>query len=72
MTKVLELKFALSNNSSLTITLQKPKGDLTDAQINAAMNSIVASNCISRDGVTIVAKKQARFVERQVTEVTVS
>lgn len=72
MTKVLELKFSLADNSSLTLTIPKPKSDLTVAQINEAMDTMVASNCIARKGNTITGKKEARFVERNVNNVVLN
>ena len=67
---MLELKFLLSDNSITTITLQKPKLNLTEGQINNAMNAIISSNCINKKGFTIVGKKQARYVERIITDMT--
>lgn len=70
-TKVLELSFKLSNDKTMTISIANPKHTLTESDINMAMNTIVSSNYFSREGNTIVAKKQARFVERNVTEVEI-
>lgn len=70
-TKVLELSFKLSNDKTMTISIANPKDTLTESDINMAMNTIVSSNYFSREGNTIVAKKQARFVERNVTEVEI-
>ena len=72
MTKVLELKFSLSNNKTLTMTIANPKPTITDVEVNAAMTAIVNSNYYNRDGVTITGKKQARFVERAVTDIAIA
>lgn len=72
MTKVLELKFELTDNSSLSLTIQKPKSNLTTQQINAAMDAMINSQCIVKKGNVLVAKKEARFVERIIDNVVVN
>lgn len=72
MTKVLELTFVLSNEKSFTLTIANPKPNVTNAEIDAAMTAIVASNYYNAKGVTIIGKKQARFVERTVTDVALA
>ncbi|MER2000606.1 MAG: DUF2922 domain-containing protein [Lysinibacillus sp.] len=72
MTKVLELTFLLSNEKSYTITIANPKPNSSDAEIDAAMTAIVASNYFDSKGHTIVGKKQARYVERTVTNVALA
>lgn len=72
MTKSLELIFLLSNEKTVTLTITNPKSNLTDNEINAAMNAIVSSNYFEREGETIIGKKQARFVERTVTDVVMA
>lgn len=69
MNKTLELTFMLSNDKTFTLSITNPKPNLSEQDINAAMDTIVASNYFKRDGATIVGKKRARFVERAVTDV---
>ena len=68
MTQVLELVFELTDGKSLTLSVPNPKTDITDNEVNAAMQTIVAANVFVREGETIAAKKGARIVEREVTE----
>ncbi|MGM9951206.1 MAG: DUF2922 domain-containing protein [Lysinibacillus sp.] len=68
MTQLLELVFELANGKSLTLSIPNPKANLTDNEINAAMQTIVTSNVFVREGAAITAKKGARIVERGVTE----
>ena len=68
MTQVLELTFELADGKSLTLSVANPKVNVTEAEINQAMETIIASGAFTRDGQAIVAKKLARIVERNVTE----
>ncbi|WP_413367499.1 DUF2922 domain-containing protein [Lysinibacillus sp. 3P01SB] len=68
MNEVLELVFELADGKSLTLSVPSPKAGVTAAEVNAAMQVVVAANVFSREGAGIVAKKSARIVEREVTE----
>ncbi|KGR82197.1 DUF2922 domain-containing protein [Lysinibacillus odysseyi] len=68
MNQVLELVFELADGKSLTLSVPSPKAGLTAAEVNSAMQAIVAANAFSREGAVIAARKSARIVEREVTE----
>lgn len=72
MAKVLELTFLLSNDKSFTMTIANPKPNVTEAEIDAAMTAIVTNNYYNSKGHTIIGKKQARYVERTVTNVALA
>lgn len=58
MTNTLQLIFQLADEKTLTLSVAQPKANLTDAQVVAAMQTIIEQNVFMRDNVTIVAKKQ--------------
>ena len=72
MNRVLELKFTLSDEKTMTLTIPNPKADLTDQQIANAMQSIVAGNVFDRNGAYVVGIYSARIVDREVIEFNVA
>ena len=72
MTQVLELIFELADGKSLTLSVGSPKPNVTEAEINQAMQAIITSDSFVRNGQAIVAKKSARIVERNVTDFTMN
>ena len=72
MTQVLELIFELADGKTLTLSVGSPKPNVTEAEINQAMQTIITSDSFVRDGQAIVAKKSARIVERNVTDFTMN
>ncbi|KYG91946.1 MULTISPECIES: DUF2922 domain-containing protein [Metasolibacillus] len=71
MTNTLQLIFQLADEKTLTLSVAQPKANLTDAEVVAAMQTIIEQNVFMRDNVTIVAKKAARIVSRTVKEFNV-
>ena len=72
MTQVLEMIFGLADGKSLTLSVASPKLNVTETEIDQAMQTIITSGAFVRDGQAIVAKKTARIVERNVTEFVVN
>lgn len=72
MTQVLELKFDTANGKTTTISINEPKPNLTGAEISTVMQTIIDQNVFHNEGYALVAKKQARIVERNVTEIALS
>lgn len=72
MNRILELKFTLSDEKTMTLTIPNPKADLTDQQIASAMQSIVAGNVFDRNGAYVVGIHSARIVDREVIEFNVA
>ena len=68
MTKVLELKFDTENGKTMTLTVNEPKESLTAAEVEAVMQTIIASNVFHNNGSSLVAINQARIVDRTVSE----
>ncbi|MFD1017973.1 DUF2922 domain-containing protein [Thalassobacillus hwangdonensis] len=67
--KKLELKFLNEENKTVTISLDNPIEPVDAVKINHAMDTILAQNCFLSSGGDLVSKKQARIVERNVSEI---
>ncbi|GAA0305867.1 hypothetical protein GGQ92_002854 [Gracilibacillus halotolerans] len=65
--KTLELRFENEEGKNVTISLDNPVEPVDPAEINAAMDEIIAQNAFDSSGGELVAKKDARVVERNVT-----
>lgn len=69
MSKKLELQFTNFEGKTATISIDDPIEPVNSASVSAAMDTIVSSNIFTSTGGDLVAKKGARLVERDVTEV---
>ena len=67
MTQVLQLTFANALNKTMTINVPNPKANLSEAEINAAMQTIIDQQVFSNEGFLFDVKKAAKIVERNVT-----
>ena len=67
MAQVLQLTFENAAGSTMTININDPKPNLTEAEISAAMQTIIDQAAFSKDGFLFNVKKSARIVERHVT-----
>jgi len=66
MSKKLELKFYNEDNRTVTISLDQPVEPADPVAVNQAMDEIITQNCFASSGGNLVAKKEARIVERNV------
>ncbi|MEC1741779.1 DUF2922 domain-containing protein [Schinkia azotoformans] len=69
MSKKLELQFTNFEGKTATISIDDPIEPVEAAAVSAAMDAIIAANIFTSTGGDLVAKKGARVVERNVTEV---
>lgn len=69
MAQVLQLTFANAENKTMTINIDNPKANLTEAEVNAAMQTIIAQSVFSKSGFAFNVKKSARIVDRNVTNI---
>ena len=67
MSQVLQLTFTNDLNQTLTISIDNPKANLTEAEVNAAMQTIIDQGVFAKEGYVFNSKKSARIVERHVT-----
>lgn len=62
MTKRLQLLFRTANSRTVTLSLADPKDDLTAAQAQAAMNTLISKNIFTTTSGDLVAAAGARVV----------
>ncbi|WP_299093752.1 DUF2922 domain-containing protein [uncultured Metabacillus sp.] len=69
MEKTLELQFLNTAGKTVKISIDSPVEPIDQTALNAAMDQILAANIlISTDG-DFVAKKGARIIDRNVTDI---
>lgn len=69
-TLTLELKFRTADGKSKNLSLRNPAEDLTSAEIQPAMEAIVALDVFSIEGINPYSGvDSARYVERIITEI---
>lgn len=69
LTRRLELIFQTSGGGRLRISIPDPKEDLTPAEVQAAMNTVIAKNIFTSRTGDAVAILGARIVSRDTTEI---
>lgn len=65
-TQTLQMTFLTQGGSRATISLDNPKDDLTEAEVVAAMDQIIAKNIFNTSSGDLVAKHSARIIDRTV------
>lgn len=68
MTQVLQLVFANVEGKTMTLNVKNPKPNLTEAEVNAAAQTIADQGIFSNKGFVFNVKKSAKIVERNVTQ----
>ena len=63
----LVMTFISQDNSKVSLTIQDPKEDITEAEIKSAMELVVARNIFAPNGIDLVSSLDAKVV---VTETT--
>ncbi|WP_349410231.1 DUF2922 domain-containing protein [Pseudalkalibacillus sp. SCS-8] len=72
MAKQIELLFENTEGKTVRISLDQPVEPVDTLALNAAMDKIVTDNVLISSGGDLIAKKGARIVERNVTDVPLS
>jgi len=68
MTQVLQMTLTNAAGKKMIFNVANPKAGLTEAEVNAAMQTIVDQGIFSDEGLLFDVKKSAKIVERNVTE----
>lgn len=69
MEKVLQLVFRNAEDSLFTLNLFYPREDLTEQEVDAVMDLILAKNIFLSTGGALVKKVRARLVARDVVDI---
>jgi hypothetical protein len=67
----LVMTFINQQGSRATVTLPAVRDDLTELEVSATMDTIVAENIFESAGGDLIAKHSAQITERNVTALTV-
>jgi hypothetical protein len=59
----LRMVFRNAEDKNVTITLDNPRPDITGAEIEAAMDLVIARNIITSSGGDLVAKQDIRIID---------
>ena len=65
-TQTLQMRFVTQAGSRVTISLDNPKDTLTEAEVTAAMDQIIAANVFTASGGDLVSKDSAQIIDRTV------
>ena len=68
MAKTLQLNFETANGKKLMLTVDEPREDLTQVQVESAMQEVINAGIFGVDDSLIASAIGARVVERTVTE----
>ncbi|WP_419962464.1 DUF2922 domain-containing protein [Psychrobacillus sp. BM2] len=69
MSKTLQLQFETAHGKNVTISVDDPKSNLTETDIQTGMQEIISSNAFRSDGSPLAVIKSAKVVDRTVTEI---
>ncbi len=64
----LELLFLNEEGSTVKISVDDPRTDLTAVEIEQAMDAIIGANVFTSKGGNFIEKESARIIERNVTD----
>ncbi|SEP69319.1 Protein of unknown function [Virgibacillus subterraneus] len=67
--KKLELKFLNNEGKTVTYSLENPVEPVDPAAVTSAMDEIITQDAFTSSGGSLVSKKSARIVERNVAEI---
>lgn len=68
----LEMIFQNAGGSRVTVAVVDPKADLTEQEVEEAMNLILNNNIFDSSGGDLVSLVGARFVTREVVELNIA
>jgi len=63
-TQTLQMRFVTQAGSRVTISLDNPKDTISEAEVTAAMDQIIAANVFTASGGDLVSKDSAQIIDR--------
>lgn len=67
-TQTLRMVFKNENGSNFTINLDNPRDNVTPAEIETAMDTIIAKNVFLTSGGALVAKQDIKIIDQTVND----
>jgi hypothetical protein len=71
MNRTLQLIFLNESGTRITVSIPDPREDLLQAEVEVAMDEIIAADVIVSNGGGLVSKVAARVVSRETEELAV-
>ena len=68
VTQTLRMVFLNQGNNNVTLSLDNPRNNLTAAEVQAAMDTIIAKNIFTSSGGDLVSKVSAKIIDTTTTE----
>lgn len=68
VTQTLRMAFLKQGGRNVTLSLDNPRNDLTAAEVQTAMDLIIARNIFTSSGGDLVSKVNARVIDTTTTE----
>lgn len=68
-TQVLRMTFKNASGQAVSISLNDPRADLTEAEVVAAMDLVIAKNIFASAGGDLVSKQEARLIETNTVDI---
>jgi len=66
ITQTLQMRFVTQAGNRVTISLDNPRDDLTEGEVTAVMDQIIAANVFTTSGGDLVSKDSAQIIDRTV------
>ncbi|OPX85521.1 MAG: hypothetical protein A4E53_03515 [Pelotomaculum sp. PtaB.Bin104] len=68
MAKVLRMSFKNEGGNTVSISLDAPRDNLTEAEVQAAMDLVISKNIFTSTGGNLVSKFDAKIIDTTVTD----
>jgi hypothetical protein len=68
MAKTLQLNFSTASGKKIMLTVDEPRTNLTEQEVEQAMQEIINSTAFEVNGLPLATAHNARIIERNVTE----
>lgn len=68
MAKTLELIFETAAGKNVTLSIDDPRENLTNEELQTSMQTIIAQNVFEVEGSPLASAKNARVIDRNVVE----
>ncbi|OPX90870.1 MAG: hypothetical protein A4E53_00808 [Pelotomaculum sp. PtaB.Bin104] len=68
MAKVLRMSFKNEGGNTVSISLDAPRDNLTEAEVEAAMDLVITKNIFTSSGGNLVTKSDAKIIDTTVTD----
>lgn len=69
--KTLVMTFLNEGGSKVSLSVTNPKDNLTEAEINSAMDTVISKGIFFSTGGNLVSKDSAKIIDKNVTDITV-